>query len=196
MSHSSEVPARLADPRIEHSRRAICRAALDEFAASGYAGFRMESVAARAGVSRSTVYRHWSDKAALVADALDTLNRQPDPKREEGDATARRQVEILLAHLAQALTDSPVSACLPALIHAAATDRDFRDRLHAFSAQRRQRLTAAISAGVAAGEFPSALDPETASVALSGGVFYRCLMTAGAPDADFIAGLLSTVLDG
>jgi TetR/AcrR family transcriptional regulator, regulator of autoinduction and epiphytic fitness len=196
MSHNSEAPGRLADPRIEHSRRAICRAALDEFAAGGYAGFRMESVAARAGVGRSTVYRHWPDKAALVTDALDTLNRQPDPAREDGSATARQQVEILLTHLGRALTDSPVSAVIPALIHAAANDEDFRDRLHTFSAQRRQRLTAVIAAGVAAGEFASTLDPQTASVALSGAVFYRCLMTADAPDAPFIAGLLEAVLGG
>ena len=48
----------------------------------GYAGFRMESVAARAGVGRSTLYRHWPDKAALIADALETLNVQPNPDRE------------------------------------------------------------------------------------------------------------------
>ncbi|PRC43721.1 TetR family transcriptional regulator [Mycobacterium sp. ITM-2017-0098] len=196
MSRNIGVPVRLADPRIEHSRRAICRAALDEFAASGYTGFRMESVAARAGVGRSTVYRHWPDKAALVADALDTLNRQPDPEREHHTGSARQQAEILLNHLAQALTDSPVSACIPALIHAAANDGDFRDRLQVFSAQRRQRLTTIISAGIAAGEFPPTLDPETASVALSGGVFYRALMTADVPDSGFVAGLLTTVLGG
>lgn len=194
MSQNTETPGRLADPRIQHSRRAICRAALDEFAANGYAGFRMESVAARAGVGRSTVYRHWPDKAALVADAVDTLNRQPDPEHEDPAATARQQVAILLSHLAQALSGSPVSACIPALIHAAANDGDFRHRLHVFSAQRRKRLTAVISAGVALGEFAPALDPEAASVALSGGVFYRCLMTAEAPDGAFLEGLLDTVL--
>jgi AcrR family transcriptional regulator len=182
------------DPRIEHSRRAICRAALDEFAESGYAGFRIESVAARAGVGRSTVYRHWPDKAALVADALETLNRQPDPEHDAGAGTARQRVEVLLSHLAQALTDSAVSACIPALIHAARNDAKFRDRLHRFSAQRRQRLTDSIAAGVTAGEFPPTVDPETASVALSGAVFYRCLMTADAPDACFVSGLLDSVL--
>ncbi|MGD9514381.1 TetR/AcrR family transcriptional regulator, partial [Mycolicibacterium sp.] len=54
MSHS-ETSRPKEDPRIGHSRRAILRAALAEFAANGYAGFRMESVAARAGVGRSTV---------------------------------------------------------------------------------------------------------------------------------------------
>lgn len=182
------------DPRIAHSRRAICRAALDEFAEVGVAGFRMEAVAARAGVGRSTLYRHWPDKATLVTDALDGLSTQPDPRHEVGASTARQHVEMLLNHLAQALTDSPVSACMPALIHAAATDRSFGDRLHRFSAQRRQRLTATIAAGVAAGEFSPTVDPETAAVALSGGVFYRCLMTDDAPDAAFVTQLAASVL--
>ncbi|MGE0216856.1 TetR/AcrR family transcriptional regulator [Mycolicibacterium sp.] len=197
MSHS-ETSSPREDPRIGHSRRAILRAALAEFAAVGHAGFRMESVAARAGVGRSTVYRHWPDKAALVADALAGLSRQPasgpGPGPGGGAGTARERAEILLTHLARALTDSPVAAAVPALIHAAATEEGFRDRLHGFSAQRRRRLTDVIATGVGSGEFPATLDPEAASVALSGGVFYRALMTPDPPDDGFVAGLLDAVL--
>jgi TetR/AcrR family transcriptional regulator, regulator of autoinduction and epiphytic fitness len=172
----------------------ICRAALEEFASVGYAGFRMESVAARARVGRSTLYRHWPDKAALIADALETLNVQPDPDRELVAGTARQRVELLLKHLAHALTDSPVSACIPALIHATETDSAVREFFHSYSAQRRQRLTDTIAAGVADGQFPERIDPEAASAALSGAVFYRRLMTADASDDDFIAQLIHTVL--
>jgi AcrR family transcriptional regulator len=172
----------------------ICRAALDEFASVGAAGFRMEAVAARAGVGRSTVYRHWPDKTALIADALETLNVQPNPRRELVDATARERVELLLHHLAKALTDSPVSACIPALIHATETDTAVRNFFHAYSAQRRRALTDTIAAGVADGQFPARVDAEAASVALSGALFYRRLMTADALDAEFISSLIDTVL--
>jgi AcrR family transcriptional regulator len=182
------------DPRIEHSRRVICRAALQEFAEEGYSGFRMESVAARAGVGRSTVYRHWPNKAALIADALETLNTQPDPVREVADRTARQRVEVILNHLAEVLGDSPLSACVPALVHAAESEPAVRDFHHAYSARRRQRLTDTIAAGVTAGEFPSRVDPDAASTALAGAMFYRRLMTADAPDADFITRLVDTVL--
>jgi TetR/AcrR family transcriptional regulator, regulator of autoinduction and epiphytic fitness len=184
----------LADPRIEHSRRVICRAALQEFAEAGYSGFRMDSVAARAGVGRSTVYRHWPNKAALIADALETLNTQPDPVRDLGEGTARQRVEVILTHLAEVLGDSPLSDCVPALVHAAETEPAMRDFHHAYSARRRQRLTDAIAAGVEAGEFPPRLDPDAAATALAGAMFYRRLMTADAPDADFITRLVDTVL--
>ncbi len=185
---------RLPDPRIAHSRRAICRAALQEFASEGYAGFRMESVAARAGVGRSTVYRHWPNKAALIADALQTLNVQPNPEIDLADGTARQRIELLLNHLASALADSPVSDCVPALIHAAEHESDVRDFFHLYSAQRRQRLTDTIAAGVAAGEFPARVDPDASSVALSGALFYRRLMTDDPSDADFITTLVDSVL--
>jgi TetR/AcrR family transcriptional regulator, regulator of autoinduction and epiphytic fitness len=190
MSQSRQV-----DPRVGHSRRVILRAALEEFASVGAAGFRMEAVAARAGVGRSTVYRHWPDKAALIADALETLNVQPNPHRELVDATARQRVELLLHHLAKALTDSPVSACIPALIHATETDMAVRKFFHAYSAQRRQVLTETISAGIADGQFPARVDAEAASLALSGALFYRRLMTADPPDAELVASLIDTVLD-
>ncbi|OBF35983.1 TetR family transcriptional regulator [Mycobacterium sp. ACS1612] len=183
-----------ADPRIEESRRAILRGALKEFATEGYSGFRMESVAAIAGVGRSTLYRHWPNKAALIADALETLNVQPDPARDRPDGDARSGVELILQHLAEALGDSPLSACVPALVHAAETAPTVRDFLHGYSARRRQRLTDAIAAGVEAGAFPPRVDPEAASVALAGAMFYRRLMTADPPDADFITRLVDTVL--
>jgi TetR/AcrR family transcriptional regulator of autoinduction and epiphytic fitness len=182
------------DPRIEESRRVILRAALKEFAEQGYSGFRMESVATLAGVGRSTVYRHWPNKSTLLADALETLNTQPDPARELGDGTARQRVELILSHLAEALGDSPLSACVPALVHAAETEPAVRDFLHAYAARRRQRLTDMIAAGVKAGELPSHIDPDAASVALAGAMFYRRLMTADAPDAHFIALLVDSVL--
>ncbi|KUH70276.1 TetR family transcriptional regulator [Mycolicibacterium novocastrense] len=182
------------DPRVQHSRRTILRAALDEFADAGYAGFRMDSVAARARVGRSTLYRHWPDKAALIADALETLNVQPDPEREAPTGTARRQVEILLKHLARALSDSAVSACIPALVHAAETEPDIRRFFHAYSAQRRQRLTATIASGVGDGQFPARIDPEAASVAMSGALFYRRLATTEPADSEFLTALIDTVL--
>ena len=154
----------------------------------------MESVAARAGVGRSTVYRHWSNKAALVADALETLNTQPDPEHVVVDGTARQRVELILDHLAEVLGDSPLSACVPALVHAAETEPAVREFHHSYSARRRQRLTDTIAAGIASGEFPSRIEPDAASTALAGAMFYRRLMTADPPDADFIKRLIDTVL--
>ena len=52
---------RAIDPRIERSRSIILEASLQELGEVGYGAFTIESVAARAGVGKSTIYRHWPD---------------------------------------------------------------------------------------------------------------------------------------
>lgn len=47
--------------------RRVLDAAIVELARSGYAGFRMDEVAARAAVNKTTIYRRWPSRAALVA---------------------------------------------------------------------------------------------------------------------------------
>lgn len=185
-------PEQLVDPRVERSRRLIRQAALNEFAEAGYGGFTIESVAARAGVGRSTVYRHWVGKLALIADALETLNEQPAPDLTDG--TPRQRVERLLRHLTDVLSSSPFSACVPALIDAAERDASVREFHHRYNARRRQTLVDAIAAGVDSGDFPGTLDPDVAAIALAGGIFYRRLMTSEPLDMDLVPALVDTVL--
>ncbi|MFZ5732461.1 MAG: TetR/AcrR family transcriptional regulator [Pseudomonadota bacterium] len=49
----------------EVRRQAILDAALDEFAASGFAAARLEDIAKRAGVAKGTIYLYFKDKEAL-----------------------------------------------------------------------------------------------------------------------------------
>ena len=66
-------------PRVRpdrETRQAIYEAARYEFAGSGYAGTSMETVAYRAGVSTKTLYRLFSNKAALFEGTMsDRLDR-------------------------------------------------------------------------------------------------------------------------
>jgi AcrR family transcriptional regulator len=57
----------------------VLDAAVVELARSGYTGFRMEAVTSRAGVNKTTIYRRWPSRAALVA-AL--VSRMRTPLRE------------------------------------------------------------------------------------------------------------------
>ena len=185
---------------MERSRRVILRAALAELGAVGYGAFTIESVAARAGVGKSTIYRHWPGtpgtpaKLALIADAFQSLNVQPAPPEEGG--APRERIARLLRHLAEGAgaSDSPFAACIPALIDAAERDPAVRRFHHAYNAQRRQRLIDAIAEGIAAGDVPARLDPELAALALIGPIFYRRLMTGEPFEPARVAELIDTVL--
>jgi AcrR family transcriptional regulator len=59
--------------------RRVLDAALVELARSGYTGFRMDGVASRAAVNKTTIYRRWPNRAALITALVD---RMRTPLRE------------------------------------------------------------------------------------------------------------------
>jgi TetR/AcrR family transcriptional regulator, regulator of autoinduction and epiphytic fitness len=180
------------DPRIERSRQAILRAALGELGEAGYGAFTIESVAARAGVAKSTIYRHWPDKVSLIADAFEVAHEHAVPAVE--GLTARESLQRLLGHVAEVVVDSVFSSCIPALIEGAERDPRLREFRHRYSAHRRQSLTALITKGVTEGEFRAEVDPELATQALLGPIFYQRLMTSEPLDPQRIGDLIDLVL--
>jgi TetR/AcrR family transcriptional regulator of autoinduction and epiphytic fitness len=163
------------DPRVERSRMVILKAAVEELADVGYGRVTVESIAARAGVGKSTIYRHWSDKLALIADAFETFHEQMVP--DLGDLPVRDAVALLLRHVAGVVVDSTFSRCIPALIEGAERDPRVREFHHRYSAERRQALIDLIARGIQGGELRSSIDPELATTTLLGAIFYRRLMT-------------------
>ncbi len=183
----------MIDPRIERSRLVIRRAALEELAAVGYGAFALESVAHRASVSRSTIYRHWpGGKLALIADAFETFHEHLVPSLATG--TPRERVERLVQHVAEIVVDSLFSVCIPALIEGAERDAQVRDFHHRYSAERRQELVEVIAEGIAAGDFPRHINAELATQALLGVIFYRRVMSGEPFDPACTRQLLDTVL--
>jgi len=80
-------------PRSERADRAILEAALDLLSEDGYARMSMDAVAARAGVTKPTVYLRYKGKADLATAALAAFDPGQVPA-EKGDLRAD-----LIAHL-------------------------------------------------------------------------------------------------
>src|SRR5271167_2552139 len=57
-------------PRSEHSRLAILRSTLHLLQRTSFPELSIEAIAADAGVGKTTVYRWWPNKGALVVDAF------------------------------------------------------------------------------------------------------------------------------
>ena len=180
------------DPRIARSKDVILRGALEELAEVGYGAFTIESVAARAGVGKSTIYRHWKGKLPLIADALESLNVQPAPTVVA--PSARERVVQLVQHVAAAMAGSIFSACLPALVDAAERDAEVRAFHHGYARLRRRTLVAAIRDGVAAGEFAPDVDADLAAGALVGPIFYGRLVSGEGFAPERVPALVELVL--
>lgn len=56
--------------KTAQTRQALVRAALELFIEQGYRGTPVSDVAARAGVAKGTVYRHFADKQAMFAGVI------------------------------------------------------------------------------------------------------------------------------
>lgn len=188
----SASPSKTAiDPRVERSRHVILRAALEELGEVGYGTFSIESVASRAGVGKSTIYRHWSDKLVLIADAFKMLQEERDPELVTG--SPREKLERILRHVAEIVANSPFSSCLPALIDAAERDRDLRRFHHHFQSEARKPLVKVITEGVASRHFPAHVNPEIAAFSLLGAIFFCRLMTRTPFAPERVGGLIDTV---
>ncbi|MGH9100708.1 MAG: TetR/AcrR family transcriptional regulator [Acidimicrobiales bacterium] len=148
---------------------------LEELAEVGYGALTIEGVARRAGVGKSTVYRHWEDRVDLIAEALEHahIGMVPPP----GSGPARDNVVSLVRHVVEVVDDPLYGRCIPALIEGAQRDDRVSSFHYGFAAARREELASMIAQGIEEGELASPLDADLAAVTLLGVIFYRRLMT-------------------
>jgi TetR/AcrR family transcriptional repressor of mexJK operon len=73
-----------AETRSTRKRGAILEAATTQFLRNGYRGTSMDEIAALAGVSKQTVYKHFADKASLFSEIVTgTVEEVADPVHDE-----------------------------------------------------------------------------------------------------------------
>ena len=165
------------DRRIERTLANAREAAIDVLAKGGFAGFTMEAVADHARIAKSTLYRHWPDRMALLADALGTLNKQPRQSDPLKPNDLRARLVELMTHLASVFDSSRIASVIPALVEAAARHSQVAAFLHTYSANRRQTLVDLLREGIRLGELPADFDSELAALVMSGPIFYCHLMS-------------------
>jgi TetR/AcrR family transcriptional repressor of mexJK operon len=72
------------ESRSARKRRVIMEAATTAFLRKGYLGTSMDEIAASAGVSKQTVYKHFADKERLFSEiVIGTVNEASDPVYNE-----------------------------------------------------------------------------------------------------------------
>ncbi len=108
------APAREPEPVSPRPRRAqdpILQATLDVIAEQGVVGISVDTVAARATVSKATIYRHWGSRAARLIHAAISSLQQPTVDPDTG--SLRGDLTVLLQHLVVVLRRAQHRVCLP-----------------------------------------------------------------------------------
>jgi AcrR family transcriptional regulator len=176
--------ARLGRPRDESTHRAILKAANDLLHEAGYGGFSIEGVASRAGVAKTSIYRRWPTKGALLLD-LYMEGIGPDMLKPSS-RKIRHAFAAYLNQTVERLKDPGWTNTLRSLVAEAQNDpelaRFVRDKVVEPRRLAGRRL---LEHGIATGEIKSDIDIEITLDFVFGAVWYRLLLGHASVDANF-----------
>lgn len=181
-------------PRSDDRCRAIRGAALSLLVEKGFADVTIESIAARAGVGKATVYRRWPCKADLIVHAFFETVAPRVRIGDSGDLRAdfRQQMRLVVREMA-----GPNGRALATLLACTQMDATlgeaFRTR---WLAVRRSEGRMALERGIERGELPRGTDPALVLDALYSPLNFRLLAGHGPLTAEFSDQLVDLVFDG
>ncbi|NUP44451.1 MAG: TetR/AcrR family transcriptional regulator [Streptomyces sp.] len=160
----------------------ILNAARDVLSAQGYPALTIEAVAAAAGVGKTTIYRWWPSKEALVADALAEIFRADEiPDLGDTHAELRQAVDMTIHNY----TNEDMATALPALAASLLHHPELMTRFReTFLHRKRENIAAALHRGIQRGDLPDDLDTDLVQDIWAGTILYRRLMTGSSLDTD------------
>ena len=172
---------------------AVVDAAVATLAAVGFGGFSVEEVAARAGVAKTSVYRRFAGRDALLAAALQRLNDDMPPPPAPGPVRERLRAAL------DAVRSSCSTSRGPILDHANASgDPQVMHLVHELVLEPRRRILVQIlDEGVTSGELRADLDTHAAVACLVGPMLVlRSWSKVGRELEQPVDRILDMVLDG
>jgi AcrR family transcriptional regulator len=182
-------------PRSEKAQNAILEAAADLLLEQSLATVNMDALAARAGVSKATIYRWWPTKQTL---AMEVLHHEwaAVPAAEE-TGTLRGDLLELLRPWVRLVRRRPYGRVMAALLTEAQTDRAFAQAYRArFVRPRRQRGRSIFRRAIERGEIPADTKIEVALDLLYGPICHRLLNGHAPLNDQFVHDVVDTALNG
>ena len=176
---SRAVPAgptpHIGRPRSERARLATLDAAADLLVEGGLPAATMEAIAARAGVSKRTLYKYWPSRGAVALEGF--MRSAATSWSLPEDAPAAVSLEELVVAAVRLFTRTPAGPLMRSLI----ADAQSQDEIAAAIREQWLRPRRAVAAGlllqgIAAGEFRADLDVEITLDLLFAPVYYRLLL--------------------
>ncbi|HTL85805.1 MAG TPA: TetR/AcrR family transcriptional regulator [Acidimicrobiia bacterium] len=161
-------------PRSTEADHAILDAAIIEYGKGGLEGLNVDAVAARAGVSKATIYRRYPSKVDLVIAAAQLMCEENAPDLDTG--TVRGDLLATLRNLRRMLEDPVLGAAKRMLVMDALQNDELRSMHAGLVATRRQHTLEMLHAAAARGELRDDIDLEFATDQIGAPVFYRHLL--------------------
>lgn len=170
----------------------VLQATGEELNRVGYSNLRVDEVAARAGVNKTTIYRRWPTKAVLVSDTLDSHFQTERPLPETGSLRGD-----ILAYLANMVTLSR-TAMWRGIFTALSGRTEPEVEVVARKLYLRERAfrTRLVQRAIERGELPKAVNAELIGDMFSAPVLRRLLTFGEDMERDYIESVIDVTLAG
>jgi AcrR family transcriptional regulator len=179
------------DSRVKRSKAKVLAETYRQLVNSGIAGVSVDEIAQNCGVSKTTIYRHWPSRSALLIDACSSLGSAPEVP---DTGTLQGDVRVLLTQLADQLQTANWSSVYPSIIDAAERDSDIAGMQAALHKAFMTPFEAVVERAKAKREIPSRRSTSDLIPALVGPLFYRRWFSKQKIDKRFIDGIIALVL--
>ena len=170
---SNQINSPSGRPRSIHADQAILQATLDLLAEVGYESMSIEAIASRAGVGKTTIYRRYTSKEELVADAIESLRDDlaiPDTGSFWGD------MDILINNATKKI-DSPLGRqTLALIISTASSNPQFAEVYWTkYTKLRREAFSKVLERAKSRGEIHKDADVDLIIDLVSGSLYYALI---------------------
>lgn len=160
-------------PRSAASHQAVLQATLELLAEVGFEAMSIEAISARAGVGKTTIYRRYSGKEELVADAIESLRQDvviPDTGHLWSD------LDALIENAAQ-ITLSPLGRQTVAMIISSASSNSQFAQIYwtKYMQPRRQAFAVVLERAKVRNEVQADLDAGLVFDTMSGIMLYALI---------------------
>jgi AcrR family transcriptional regulator len=167
---SKKSPGR---PRSARSHQSMLQATLELLAEVGFEAMSIEAIASRAGVGKTTIYRRYSSKAELVADAIESIREEiviPDTGSLWGD------MDTLIQNAAQISLNPLGRQTVAMIISSASSNAEFAQIYWTKYLQpRREAFAIVLERAKARQEVKLDLDPGLVFDTMSGIMLYAMI---------------------
>lgn len=188
---STESGASETDGRVRRSRDRVLTTTFELLSETGVGGLSVDEVARRSGVAKTTIYRHWPTRGALVIDACSRISADqevPDTGSLEGDVTA------ILTNIAHLLRTARWSSVLPSIVDFAERDPEFAHIHSKIQQGHAAPLGEVIERAAGRGEIPATADHSAMIAALLGPLFYRRWFSREPIGDEFVRAVVGVVI--
>ena len=182
-------------PRSERARAAVLAAATDLLVSGQIDAVTMEAIAARSGVSKSTIYKWWPSRAHVILESF--FNRARYTMAVDEHASLQEVLTSQVLALIRLFRDSDAGPLMADLMAASQADPDIRAALEEQWLRPRRQVTAGLlRTGIERGELDPGADIEAAVDQLYAPVYYRLLLGHEPLHDALAAALVGQLLDG